>query len=45
MFSGQLVIGQADFTQGELLPERTRAVVNGPEPDIPGAAPEPLPAT
>jgi cytoskeletal protein CcmA (bactofilin family) len=45
MFSGQLVIGQADFTQGELLPERTRAVVNAPEPDIPGAASEPLPAT
>ena len=45
MFSGELVIGHADFTQGELLPERTRAVVNAPEPDIPGAASEPLPAT
>jgi len=45
MFSGQLVIGQADFTQGELLPERKGAGVNAPQPDLPGGAPQPLPAT
>ncbi len=44
IFSGQLVIGQADLTQGELLPERKPAASTA-EPDISGAAPQPLPAT
>ncbi len=44
MFSGQLIIGQADLTQGELLPEGRPAVASAPEPDIPGTAAEPLPA-
>jgi len=45
IFSGQLVIGQAAFTQGELLPERKLAAANTAEPGISGAAPQPLPAT
>jgi cytoskeletal protein CcmA (bactofilin family)/ribosomal protein S27E len=45
MFSGQLVIGQADLTQGELLPEQRPASATVPEADISGAAPRPLPAT
>jgi len=45
IFSGQLVIGQAVFTQGELLPERKLPAANTAEPDISGAAPQPLPAT
>jgi cytoskeletal protein CcmA (bactofilin family) len=44
IFSGQLVIGQAAFTQGELLPERKLAA-NAADSDISGAAPQPLPAT
>jgi len=44
IFSGQLVIGQAAFTQGELLPERKLAA-NAAESDVSGAAPQPLPAT
>jgi len=45
IFSGQLVIGQADLTQGELLAERKPATANTAEPDISGSAPQPLPAT
>jgi cytoskeletal protein CcmA (bactofilin family) len=45
IFSGQLVIGQAGFTQGELLPERKPATASTVKPDISGAAPMPLPAT
>jgi cytoskeletal protein CcmA (bactofilin family) len=45
MFSGQLVIGRADLTQGELLPERKPAVTSAPEPQVSVAAPQPLPAT
>jgi cytoskeletal protein CcmA (bactofilin family)/ribosomal protein S27E len=45
IFSGQLVIGQADLMQGELLPERKPAATRTPEPEISGAAPQPLPAT
>jgi cytoskeletal protein CcmA (bactofilin family) len=44
IFSGQLVIGQAALTQGELLPERKPAA-NAAKSDISGAAPQPLPAT
>jgi cytoskeletal protein CcmA (bactofilin family) len=44
MFSGQLVIGPADLTQGELLPERKPASP-GAQPDVSGAVPQPLPAT
>jgi cytoskeletal protein CcmA (bactofilin family)/ribosomal protein S27E len=44
IFSGQLVIGQADLTQGELLAERKPAAASTKEPDISGAAPQPLPA-
>ena len=45
VFSGQLVIGQADLMQGELLAERKPAAANTTEPDISGTAPHPLPAT
>jgi cytoskeletal protein CcmA (bactofilin family) len=45
IFSGQLVIGQADLTQGELLPERKSAAANAPKPEISGGTPQPLPAT
>src|SRR5438105_12312893 len=45
MFSGQLVIGQAGLTQGELLPEQKLAAGSVPEADISGSAPRPLPAT
>src|SRR5213595_1768277 len=45
MFSGQLVIGQADLTQGELLPERKAAATSAPGPEVSVAAPQPLPAT
>jgi cytoskeletal protein CcmA (bactofilin family)/ribosomal protein S27E len=44
MFSGQLVIGPADLTQGELLPERKSGAASAP-PDVSGAVPQPLPAT
>src|SRR5438477_1416647 len=44
MFSGQLVIGQAGLTQGELLPE-AKAAEKKAEPEIPLAGTQPLPAT
>jgi cytoskeletal protein CcmA (bactofilin family)/ribosomal protein S27E len=45
MFSGELVIGQADLTQGELLPGQKSTAASRPEADISGATPQPLPAT
>ncbi len=45
VFFGQLIIGQADLTQGELLPEQKPGAGSMPETDISGAAPQPLPAT
>jgi cytoskeletal protein CcmA (bactofilin family) len=45
VFSGQLVIGQVDLAQGELLPARKSTTTTPPESDIAGGAPQPLPAT
>ncbi len=45
IFSGQLVIGQAGLTQGELLPEQKPAAANKSKSDTPVAAAHPLPAT
>jgi cytoskeletal protein CcmA (bactofilin family) len=46
IFSGQLIIGRAGLTQGELLPEQhTVVAASAPEPDFPGTAAHPLPAT
>jgi cytoskeletal protein CcmA (bactofilin family) len=45
VFLGQLVIGQADLMQGELLPERKPAAASAAELDISGGAPQPLAAT
>lgn len=45
MFSGQLVIGQAGLTQGELLPEqKTEAPAKKREPEFRGTVARPLPA-
>jgi len=44
IFSGQLVIGQANLTQGELLPE-TKAAEKKPQAEVPMGAAQPLPAT
>lgn len=45
IFSGQLVIGKADLTQAELLPEQKAAVPSENEPESSGPVAEPLPAT
>lgn len=45
IFSGQLVIGKADLTQAELLPEQGTAVPSVSEPGSSGPVAEPLPAT
>ena len=46
IFSGQLVIGQADLTQAELLPSTASSVAPvPPQPGIAAAGAEPLPAT
>jgi cytoskeletal protein CcmA (bactofilin family) len=45
IFSGQLVIGQADLMQGELLSERKSATTGPITPDAPGRGAQPLPAT
>jgi len=45
MFCGQLVIGRADLTQGELLQEQKLDVAPVPTNDFPGVAPRPLHAT
>ena len=44
MFSGQLVIGQGNLTQGELLPESKAAEKNS-ESGVPLGAAQPLHAT
>jgi cytoskeletal protein CcmA (bactofilin family)/DNA-directed RNA polymerase subunit RPC12/RpoP len=44
MFSGQLVIGQAGLTQGELLPD-VKAAEKKAESEMPVGAAQPLPAT
>ena len=44
MFSGQLAIGQANLTQGELLPE-AKAAGKKAEPEVPAGAAQPLHAT
>jgi len=45
MFSGQLVIGRANLTQGELLEEQKPDVERVPEGDFSPVAQRPLPAT
>ena len=45
LFSGQLVIGQADLTQGELLPEQKPASAEIADKKLPSAGAEPVPAT
>ena len=44
VFSGQLVIGQADLTQGELLPEQKPAVAGPANPELAAPDSDPLPA-
>jgi len=45
IFSGRLVIGQADLMQAELLPEQKPAAISTGESSIPGTTARPLPAT
>ena len=45
IFSGQLVIGQAGLTQGELLPTQEQVAESKPGSSVPVAAAQPLPAT
>lgn len=45
IFSGQLVIGQADLTQAELLPSSQSIPPSASEAGMPSAGAEPLPAT
>jgi cytoskeletal protein CcmA (bactofilin family) len=45
IFSGQLVIGQADLTQAELLPEKKPTTEVASSPEVPAPAVDPLPAT
>ena len=45
LFSGQLVIGQVDLTQGELLPEQKPASTGAEDKKLTSASAEPLPAT
>ena len=45
IFSGQLVIGQADLTQGELLPEQKPAGGAPANPELAAPDADPLPAT
>src|SRR5205814_1272616 len=45
VFCGQLVIGQAGLMQGQLLQEQEPAAASVPQPDFPGTAPQPFPAT
>jgi cytoskeletal protein CcmA (bactofilin family) len=44
IFSGQLVIGQANLTQAELLPKEKPAAAPARETPLPAAAVQPLPA-
>jgi cytoskeletal protein CcmA (bactofilin family) len=45
LFSGQLVIGKANLTQAELLPEQKPAASSESEVGVPRAVAHPLPAT
>jgi cytoskeletal protein CcmA (bactofilin family) len=45
IFSGQLVIGQADLTQGELLPEKKPTTAVGSGAEVQAPAVDPLPVT
>lgn len=45
IFSGQLVIGQAELTQAELLPAQKPADAGAGESKVPASAAQPLPAT
>ena len=45
LFSGQLVIGQADLMQGELLPEQKPASTDTADKKLPAAGTQPLTAT
>jgi cytoskeletal protein CcmA (bactofilin family) len=45
LFSGQLVIGEADLTQAELLPEENPATASARESRLPSGVVRPLPAT
>jgi cytoskeletal protein CcmA (bactofilin family)/ribosomal protein L37AE/L43A len=45
VFSGQLVIGQVDFTQGELLPDQKPGAEEQKSVDLPAPNANPLPAT
>jgi cytoskeletal protein CcmA (bactofilin family) len=45
IFSGQLVIGKADFTQAELLSEQKPAVASETTPEAAAPVAQPLPAT
>jgi cytoskeletal protein CcmA (bactofilin family)/DNA-directed RNA polymerase subunit RPC12/RpoP len=45
IFSGQLVIGQADLTQGELLPEQKPPPAASANPELAAPDANPLPAT
>jgi cytoskeletal protein CcmA (bactofilin family) len=45
IFCGQLIIGSAELTQAELLPESKPAVTAAPEAIPPGVVPHPLPVT
>jgi cytoskeletal protein CcmA (bactofilin family) len=45
VFSGQLVIGRADFTQAELLPEQKPAEASESTPEAAAPVAHPLPAT
>ena len=45
IFSGQLVIGKADLSQGELLPEQKAAEASESAPETATPVAQPLPAT
>jgi cytoskeletal protein CcmA (bactofilin family) len=45
IFSGQLAIGRADLTQGELLPAQSSAAAQGDKSAVPLTGAQPLPAT
>ena len=45
MFSGQLIIGQAGLSQGELLPDQKPTGASKMEDDVTVIAPQPAPAT
>ena len=45
LFTGQLVIGQADLTQAELLPDQKPTEAKSESSEVPGTSAQPLPAT